>query len=393
LEARGALPARPGAVLGRVPVDKVRGEEELTPDEQAILEKAGWTPGEPMPNLRGTKVGRKMQLQVEQVREKAEDYHGISPIDPSTPPLEPPEPVDINSLTGEEREKAEQLFAEMDELQARVNAARAQKAKKGVGKIPPHVMAKPGAAAAIHHAQQAAEEAAIDDDMAVIADQEPPQEMPKSPFLLKRDTEEAVQAVNDFTEEKLAENSSHDQVSDAGADLTGAHTHCPRCNFDLNGELITPEPADVASYLSMVMGKGRFRKEVSLFGGRVVVTFRSLLPREVDAAMYVVDQEMKNEAVHHVLQYAREVENFKLAAGVESVRREGQAAIRMPEWEAIEDTQTQAAIEQMKSFLDNEVFTTDAMRRAVAVQWMRFNQLQLYIDAKADDPSFFDQTA
>jgi hypothetical protein len=33
------------------------------------------------------------------------------------------------------------------------------------------------------------------------------------------------------------------------------------------------------------------------------------------------------------------------------------------------------------------------MRRAVAGQWLRFNQLQLYIDAKADDPSFFDQTA
>jgi len=400
LNTQGMLPPRPGTVMGRVPRAAVEGQKELTDSEKDILAKAGWRPGDPMPNLQGTQVGRRMQQEVDKIREKAEDYHGMSPVDPSTPPLEPPAPVDINELVGEERERAEQTFAEMDELQGRMNASRAAKAKQQTSGLPKHVAAVPGAAAAIAHAQavSAAEEPSVSlvDDMGVTDTQG----APASPFKLKASAAEDAAPLPPSTAEPVVTRerttiSSDEQVSDAsydapaGADLSGARTHCPQCNFELDSELIVPTDVDIAAYLSMFMGEGRFRKEVTLFGGRVRVVFRSLLPREVDAALAVVDREMKQDAVHHILQYTQMVEQLKMAAGIESVSRAGTAPIVLPTLDDIDDTSDRPAIEQLKEYLDNAVFTTDSMRRAVGTQWLRFTRLQLHIDAKAEDPDFF----
>ena len=44
---------------------------------------------------------------------------------------------------------------------------------------------------------------------------------------------------------------------------------------------------------------------------------------------------------------------------------------------------------QMKEYLDNGVFTTDSLRRTVGNQWVKFNRLLQFMEAKAEDPDFF----
>ncbi len=381
----GTLPPPPGTVLGRVPLDVVRGQSELTDDEKQIIAAAGWKPGDPVPNLRGTKVGQHMQAAVDAVREKAEDVHGMSPIDPATEPLEVPEPVDINDLPPDEQERAIQIFKEMDELQDRMNMAR--RARTKTQPLPPQITGTPGAAQAIGVAAAAAAAereqqpgVTLVDDLGITGDQ---------PFKLKKPAAAPAQP------ESAPEISSPEQVSaEAGGDLTDATTHCPQCNFDLNGELVAPSTEDIVAYLSTLMGEGRFRKEARLFGGRIIVVFRGLLPKEVDMALQLADDDVVAGNITHITQYARVAETYKLIMGIESVTRTGQSPINLPAVSDIEEpTNGRSSILQLKEYLDNDVFTTDSLRRTVGLQWIKFNRMLQYMEAKSDDPDFFDVTA
>jgi len=370
---RGALPPRPGTVLGHVPLEAVRGQRELTEVERKIIEKAAWTPGQPAPAF-GV-VGQHMDAAVAAVQAKAEDHFGMMPIDPATLPLEMPEPVDIEDMAPDERAKAVETFKEMDALQDRMNEVRRARAR---AQAAGGAMSKPGGAVALAAAAAAARQQA----------EAPPTE--QLPFKLK-DAKPPVQATPESTPEPTPESCSHDQNSaDAGADLTGATITCPQCNFDLNSELVEPTTEDIASYLSALMGEGRFRKEVKLFGGRVVIVFRGLLPREVDLALRLADAEAASGNVQHIMQYARFAEGFKLVMGIETVKRAGQPPIDLPEiGEIVDEPDGPTPVMQLKDYLDNEVFTTDSLRRTVGTQWIKFNRLLQFMEAKAEDPDFF----
>jgi len=382
----GTLPPPPGTVLGRVPLQTVRGHDDLTDAERAIIEKAGWRPGEPVPNFRGTAVGKQLQKEVEKIREDAEDYQDLSPIDPATPPLEPPTPVDIESLPPAEQEKALRIFGEMDELQARMNAARKARAQ-APHQPPPQVLAKPGAAAAIAAATAAAtrERGGIElvDDIGMTDDR------PISPFKLKKPAAVAAETVVPAAPEI----SSGDQnPTGSGADLSNTTTYCPRCNFDLNGETVVPTDEDIVAYVATLMADdARFRKEIKLFGGRIIVVFRGLLPKEVDLAIVHADKAVASGTVKHVMQYVAMVENYKMAMGIESVRRAGRGEIKLPAIADIDDKEGEP-LQLLSDYLNNEIFTTDSLRSAVGAQWVRFCKLLQHIEAHASDPSFFDRT-
>lgn len=383
---RGSLPTAPGTVLGRVPMQEVRGQQDLTEAEREIIEKAGWHPGDPVPDFRGTKVGQHLTEQIAKVKEIAEDHFGLCPVDPSTPPLDAPEPVDVEDMTPEEQAKAMQIFQEMDELQDRMDAAKHQPIPPA---LTPQLAAVPGAAAAIATAtaavQQLAPSVQLVDDIGVTNG--PKQQ---SPFTLKKQPEPPKQAAP-----QPAEISSDDQISEegAGADLRNAAVVCPRCAFDLNSELITPTTEDIVAYLAALTEGKRFRKTVVLFGGRITLVFRGLLPKEVDAALELADRDLKNGEISHVLQYARRAESYKLAMGIESVVRQGHGPINMPVLDDMDESAGgKSPILQLRDYLDNDVFTVDSVRRAVGGQWVRFNHLLQYMEAKAEDPDFFDVT-
>lgn len=397
---KGTVPAVPGTVIGRVPRGAVVGADGLTEAERELVEKAGWRPGEPLPDLRGTKIGKKLQAQVEEVRQEADDYYNMSPIDPSTPPLEPPEPVDIESLPPDEREKAIQTFREMDELQDRMNAMRKAKQQRAAQQAPAAVMSKPGAAQAIAVAQAAAAREQEDDDSYVeIVDDleaERPQEAPHcqfGPFKLKEPVASPTQETPAPTPAPEPENSSQNQNL-AGGNLAGTTTHCPRCRFDLNKEPVQPTQEDIVAYLAMLCEGTRFRKRVRLFGGRITVTFRSLLPKEVDIAIQQVDEDIsEGKTEQNALAYVREAEAYKLAAGIEAVYRKHKS-ISLPELSQLDDSDPDhTPIRQLREYLDNEIFTSDSLRRVVGAEWVHFNELLQHLDAKATDPNFFGKAA
>lgn len=363
-----SMPFQPGQVLGVLPKDAVGGSE-LTPQEQALLQQAGFRDGDPLPNLTDTTIAARMRAQVAQIKMEAEDLSGLTPVDPKTPPIEPPKPRRIEDMAPAERAQTYATLQEMNELQQRMNAARIQQQATEAMSASDAVMGAPGAAEAI-----AAAAAGIQQPVIELKD-----DVTRKVNLRKRPAEPAPQI------------SSPDQNA-AGSDLTDTPVICPRCGFDMNGELIEPTSEDKIAYVACVMGKQRrFRKQVSLFGDRIIVVFRSLLPKEVDMALNQADAELNKGRITNVAGYARATEWYKLCAGIESIQRAGSIKRDIPEVDDVEfdETENPTAYPEIKEYLDSDVFITDSVRKAIGTQWIKFNQILQYLEAKADSPDFF----
>lgn len=362
----GMLPPKPGTVLGRIPKEAVEGKADITDVERKIAEGAGWRPGEAEAVRREEILRPEVAQMVEQVRIEADDWQDLSPIDPDTPPIEPPVPVDITEMSGLARKKAEQEFEEMFTLQDQINARRKERLQR---KAPP-LMQKPGAAQALAVAEKAEQEW----QDSVMQDEPEDQGMPQMEIKQK-------------APEPEPEISSADQ-NRAGADITDALITCPRCKFDLKQDPVIPTAADTARYLAAVLEGKRFYKHVNLFGGKIQLVFRSLLPKETDAAIDAADKDHEKEPFINVLAYARRVEAYKLAAGIESITR-NEKIVRYPELISTKAEDGSMPVVDMFEYFNNEVFTTEALRTVVSKQWLQFKELQAFLDSRAEDPDFF----
>lgn len=388
--ASGFLPSKPGTVLGRIPKEAVAGTRELTAVEREVVQRTGFTPGVG-DHAAQVKVDTALAQQAEQLAEEAADFYGLTPLDPAAPPLEPPVPQPIETLPEHERARAEQIFREMDELQDNLNAARHQRIAR---KLPPRVMAKPGAQQAIEVALRAEEEA-----NAKFAQQAPQTATPPPPFRTK-----AAPAAPDYPKmpfsttaagqnEDVAPSAPEAEVAagaTAGGDLPLTPTLCPRCGHDVREPVVAPSLEDKVAYLKALLEGTRFTKQFSLLGGRLRITFRGLTPLEVDAALREADKDMAAGETNNILQYARHAEGYKLAAGIAHLVR-SQNEFAMPALGDIaeEPDEPTSTIRRMYDYFNNDVFTTDSLRRIVGAKWAEFNNLLKHLDEKVDDPDFF----
>lgn len=417
------LPHMPGTVVGKVPKAAVKGATDLTPQERAVLEKAGHRIGDSLPDLTCTMTGERMTKEAEAIRKQAADISGLTPIDPTTPPLTPPVPTPIEELPAEQQERALQSFEEMRELQevatiaamsrspeqqaihdaairearelqAAMAATRAADAHAAAEALPEGLAAVPGAAAAVAVARHAAEakqpQITLVDDLGL--DEDAPATLP----LKKAPRPEPADQMDEVTRKEAAaatETSSPEQVS-AGSNIAKAEAKefCPQCNFDLSAKLVSIEQIDKIEYLALLLGNlPRFRRRVSLFGGRLIAVFRSLTPKELDMTTAQADHDLAAGDVVTTVQYLRTAAFYKMCASVESVERVGKGTTKLPELASIdiEGTDAPTPLVALKEYLDNEVFLVASVRAALGQAWVKFDALLQLLEANADTPDFF----
>lgn len=345
----GALPFKPGQIIGKVPVAAVGTAKDITDAERALLSKAGFRDGDPIPDLSDTQLGARLRAEAERVRAEADNIEGLTPVDPRTEPLTPPKPVPIESLP---KDKQDEIYAAMDEMQElRVKMAASRPLEDD---IPADVRNKPGAVEAIRVAREA--------------------------------NRPGLRIIDDIKEKEIpsesSRHSSHEQ--DLGGALPEHSVTCPRCAFDLNAETVVPELADKIAYEACLLGKDtRFRKKYSLFGGRIEVVFGSLFSPEVDMVADIVDKEMAEQQSKTLVLYVRRFEYYKMAVGIESIQRKGED---LHVFEPV--TCTNELLAKVKE-LNETWFPMDSVRNAVGGAWGRFNELFKFIEANAEDPAFF----
>jgi len=377
-------PQRPGKILGKLPVDAVRGAEDLTEDERVLLAHAGHQAGDPVPDLSTTAVGRRLAAQAAQIEQEASDLAGLTPVDPRTPPIKMPEPVPIEELPEAEQQALAARMLEMQELQVQLAAAKSQKsAEAAANAMPASVASAPGGFAAVQHARQAAAQQqgklTITDDLG---------DRSKPGFSLKQKP-----AKPEVPSDPEPEIYSREENSEAGGAVPEDYAViCPRCSFDLNTDLNEPTDADKIAFVACILGgEHRFTKEYSLFGGKIKVVFRALKPREVDTAIQQADIDLQADKIVNLVQYSREIERYKLAAGIAVIARQGHTELEFPEIGALEYDEENFAtpVAAMDDYLHNEVFTTDSLRKVIYNAWAEFLGTLATLEAKAEDPDFF----
>ena len=149
------LPFSPGAVVAKLSNKEfdpaVTG---LTDIEERVLAQAGWKPGDPLPDLTATSVGKRLTEAFSDVGKASENLDGLTPVAPDTPPLQVPKPRDITELSPEERA----------EVVAALKAAKQLDQRLKSQDVPESIATVPGMAEAYKAAAELPDELTLVDD-------------------------------------------------------------------------------------------------------------------------------------------------------------------------------------------------------------------------------------
>lgn len=201
-----------------------------------------------------------------------------------------------------------------------------------------------------------------------------------------------------------------DKPSETGANLKPAT--CPHCLWDLaQTEGITaPTEIDKASFVHSILGNKVWVKTVSLFGGALEVTYRTLTSAEVDTCFKQVYSDWKAGNIKDMTSYYEQVNRYRLvlqlleyrtaprdgAPGMTEQLPDGYSAETNPGAEAFwEGTPTEGAVTNLpdiEKHVTTKLLTTETHFRAVSSACHQFNRLAARLEAMADNSDFWQPT-
>jgi len=368
-------PFPPGTVA-RLHMDKPLREADLDDIEKEALRKAGWQEGNPVPDLTQTQMAKGIQEKIEKFRTQQDGVGDMTPVPLDTPPITMPEPVDIADLPIDQQQ----------EIQAAVVQAKAFDQQYQQEAQSENIMTVPGMAEAYQVANQSDGPQVVDDMPArPTRAAEPPSSDGFDPTL------EAQEAAATQQGKAQADKAQEPDTADdtAGGTLDAAIANCPKCNHHLATPVIEFDATDKLVYMQHIEGAARFEKEYSLFGGRVIVRFRNLTTAESDLIMDQTDEDVRSGRLVHV-SYVRRLEDYRMAAAVSQIRMAGNRSFTLPPVTEVKYADDEkSALPQIYRWLSTEVLTTEHLRRAVGMSWLRFQAVLNLLDSRSEDADFW----
>lgn len=171
--------------------------------------------------------------------------------------------------------------------------------------------------------------------------------------------------------------------------------YCPRCGWDMRQKFdIVPTERDKEDFVATLLGGVRFKKRYELFGGLVVVTFRSLLAEE-NKLVYrqlVLDQQKNKVATE--AEWFVQMMDYRLACSLETIAdKKGKVIASIPALEEMvwEQTGDEPLATPLPKQLDlvNKYLAQEATRRLVGTHLRQFQRLVEGLEAMALEPSFW----
>ena len=142
-----------------------------------------------------------------------------------------------------------------------------------------------------------------------------------------------------------------------------------------------------------MLGGQRFRKKYELFGGKVVVTFRSVLAEE-NKLIYrqlVLDQAV--DKVRTQAEWYVQLMDYRLACSLDTITDDaGKVLAEMPELVMPTgpfDADGQTPIVAQLDIINKNILAQEATRRLVGVPLRQFQRLVEGLEAMALEPSFW----
>lgn len=169
---------------------------------------------------------------------------------------------------------------------------------------------------------------------------------------------------------------------------------CPRCGWDMQQKFeIVPTDKDKEDFLVALLGGKRFKKQYELFGGKMIVTFRSMLAEE-NKAIYrqlVIDQQAKK--IETEAEWFVQMMDYRLACSFDEITSNtGKVVSSLPEVQLVSPLPTSDVdnplVQQLQK-LNSDALGQEVMRRLVGSHLRRFQRLMEALEAQALEPSFW----
>lgn len=186
-------------------------------------------------------------------------------------------------------------------------------------------------------------------------------------------------------------------------------TICPRCAWDMTlptGPL--PDHFDKLKFVTTLLANKPFEKEYELFDGELLVTFRSLRPREIDACYEQISYDITTGRVKFQGDIYEVVNRYRFYLQLVTLKTKavGGLDFEFPEgftpktnkkaasfWEMPADLPEGClGLNIVEDYMTSEVFMTESIHRVVAATCRDFNRLVAQLEAMVDNANFWKRT-
>ncbi len=322
------------------------GQILLTGKEREVLEAAGWRDGDPIPANLGTLMSQQRKAA------QAAAPGGTLPPD------------------------AEDQFRE--QLAGMLQAAKVEEGKKALLQSRLIPDAGPGVNEAIRTGL-------MDDDLTPLPATKPGEVRPMFGPIEDLPPEVAAAVAPDL-----------EPKPNPGAGGAEPETKCRHCGHHPQADQVVVTDDDKLRWIVSQEGHLRFEKEYSLFGGAIVVRFRSLLTSESDAIWGQLARDNRKyaqnlEPIGPEVQW-RNWGLYALSLGISRVVFRGGKVETIPQFHEAEIDDLAEGETRLTRFLDavtENVFPTESLRRALGAAHTRFGLLVEHLEAHAEDESFW----
>ena len=170
---------------------------------------------------------------------------------------------------------------------------------------------------------------------------------------------------------------------------------CQRCGWDMRLKFeVVPTDRDKEDFLATLLGGTRFRKKYKLFGGRVVVTFRSVLAEENKLIYRQLVLDQQNGTVNTEAEWFVQLMDYRLACALDTIAdQSGKVVASVPDLDMTTSTKEKTALVEQLAMINTNVLAQEATRRLVGAQLRQFQRLVEAIEAMAVEPSFWNGIA
>ncbi len=183
--------------------------------------------------------------------------------------------------------------------------------------------------------------------------------------------------------------------------------NCPHCSWDLSmPSLVEPEHQEKLSFLHSVLGQKPFVKQYEMFGGQVVVRFRTLTTKEMDVIYRAVFKQREQGLILTAQDYWEKVNRYRLYLQLVYLSAvDGSFTHKLPDSYSKETNSHGTEFWEFSSYdpevgyLDNiedkiltEVLRTETIQRSIANYCARFNRLVSKLEVMVDNSDFWKET-
>ena len=182
---------------------------------------------------------------------------------------------------------------------------------------------------------------------------------------------------------------------------------CPHCGWDLaQPTVVDPTSDEKMGFLHSVLGQKTFIQQYDLFGGKVVVRFRTLTTKEMDVIYNFVFKQRETGVITTIQDYWEKVNRYRLYLQLAHLSAtDGSFTHTLPDsysretnpyatefWQFPAYDPETGYLEQIEEKVLTEVLRTETIQRTISTYCARFNRLVSKLEVMIDSSDFWSET-